>query len=93
MKELPEMEKAVSASSLVGKKLEMISMKKDIETAYGKSTLYTVLVDGKKEVSFFGGKGINQQEMEVGDVFVLKEKEIGKGNPMIYAEAYRDGKK
>jgi hypothetical protein len=90
MKELPEMEKAVSASSLVGKKLKLVSMKKDIDTAYGKATLYTVVVnDGDKETSFFGGKGINQQDMQVGDVFALREKDVGKGNPMVYAEAVK----
>ena len=94
MIELPELKKAESKDSFIGKKLVLREVRKGIKTEFGMQTVYSVTVDGGTELhEFFGGKGIDQQDMQVGDVFTLKTKDVGKGNAMFIAEEWTERKK
>lgn len=91
MKPITDLRKAEMKESFVGKKLVLREVRNGIKTDFGMQTVYTVTVDGGKELhDFFGGKGIDQQDMQVGDTFTIKTMDTGKGNPMYIAEEWSE---
>jgi hypothetical protein len=88
MKPISEKRVAVPKSTLIGKILALKEVRTGIKTEYGAQSVYTCTVGSSPElVDFFGGKGLDTQELKAGDVFQLKTMDTGKGNEMYYADS------